>query len=283
MNGRPDPTLVPYAGRHDAARRRNHRVLFPALVLSAVLHAMVLGFLSFSTDPERMTTRAAAPALIELEPVMRSLDIAVVTTEPAPVETQLRDRELPSRLTPAPEAWSPAQGAPARPADTDLESGAPIRDRLQYRMGSTEVWRPQAPLPAEELSPDDRVRARVASQLQEYNDSVAAEAAAGARATDWTVKDGNGGKWGVSPGSIHLGNVTLPLPFALSTPPGRREEVAGRLRSWTEIQDQATRVEGRQIFDERVRAIRERAEQERARTGNSTSAPPPTGGTNGGG
>jgi hypothetical protein len=283
MNGRPNPTLVPDAGRHDAARRRNRRVLLPALVLSAVLHAMALVFLSFSADPERMTTRAAAPALIELEPVMRAVDLAVVTTEPAPVQTQLRERELPSRLTPAPEAWSPAQEAPARPADTDVDSGTSFRDRLQYRMGSTEVWRPQAPLPMEELSPDERVRARVASQLQEYNDSVAAEAAAGARATDWTVKDGKGGKWGVSPGSIHLGNVTLPLPFALSTPPGRREEVAGRLRSWTEIQEQASRVEGRQIFDERVRAIRERAEQERARTGSSTAAPPPAGGTSGGG
>jgi hypothetical protein len=282
MNGRPHPTPVPDVGRHDAARRMNHRVLVPALFISAVLHAVILGFLSFSTDPE-LATRAAAPVLIELEPVMRSLDIAVVTTAATPIETQLREREVPSRPVTAPDAWSPAQGAPFRPAEADDAAGASVRDRLQYRMGSTEVWRPQAPLPAEELSPEDRVRTRVASQLQEYNDSVAAEAAASARATDWTVKDGNGGKWGVSPGSIHLGNVTLPLPFALGTPPGRREEAAGRMRSWTEIQDQATRVEGRQIFDERVRAIRERAEQERAKPASATGTVPPAGGTSGGG
>jgi hypothetical protein len=282
MNGRPDPTPVPYVGRHDAARRMNLRVLVPAFAISAVLHAILLGFLGFSTDIE-MTTRAAAPVLIELDPVMRALDVTVVATTVEPVETPLREREAPRRPAAAPDAWSPTQGEPLRPAAVDAVPGASVRDRLQYRMGATEVWRPQAPLPAEELSPDDRVRTRVASQLQEFNDSVAAEAAASARATDWTVKDGNGGKWGVSPGSLHLGNVTVPLPFALGTPPGRREEAAGRMRSWTEIQDQATRVEGRQIFDERVRAIRERAEQERAKPGSATGSPPPAGGTSGGG
>jgi hypothetical protein len=272
MSGPPNSTLDRRAGRHDAARRMNYRVLVPALVISAALHAIVLAFLGFSSDPDRILAPRIAPALVAYDPVMRALDIAVVATEPAPVETQLRERPALGALAPAPGAWSPAQAAPARPVEPRTDAGASVRDRLQYRMGSTEVWRPQAPLPAEEASPDERVRARVATQLQEYNDSVAAEAAASARATDWTVKDGNGGKWGVSPGSIHLGNVTLPLPFTLSPPP----EVSARVRSWTEIQDQASRVEGRQVFDERVRAIRERAEQERANPGSTaTSAPPP--------
>ena len=46
-------------------------------------------------------------------------------------------------------------------------------------------------------------------------------------------------------------------------PPGRREDLASRMRNWSEIQDQAARVEGREVFDDRVKAIRERMDRER--------------------
>jgi hypothetical protein len=126
------------------------------------------------------------------------------------------------------------------------------------------------------------VRARVAAQLGAYNDSIAAQAAASARATDWTVTDAEGGRWGVSPGKIHLGSLTLPLPFTFSAPPERREEVAGRLANWTAIQQQATIVEGREIVKERNKAIEQRKAAERAARQNpSTTTTPPGGATSG--
>jgi hypothetical protein len=260
----------------------DRRVVIPAFIISVVVHAAAL--LLIVLEPAADSPRAqSAPELVTVAPMMRAYDIEVVAADAAPIEAQLRERQVLPRLAPERSGWSPQPGAPAEPAAA-AESGASVRDRLQYRMGSAEVWRPQAPLPAEEMTPDDRVRARIAGQLQEYNDSIAAEALAAARATDWTVKDANGGRWGVSPGALHLGGVTLPLPFELSTPPGRREEVAGRIRSWTEIQDQAARVEGREILDERIRAMRERADHDRASRGGTASGsttPPPT--TAGGG
>ena len=101
-----------------------------------------------------------------------------------------------------------------------------------------------------------------------YNDSVSDDAAARERATDWTVTDEAGGRWGVSPGKVHLGGITLPMPVNLSPPPGRREEVAARTRGWSETQAQAARAAADDNFQDRVKAIRERrqAQRDSART-----------------
>jgi len=104
-------------------------------------------------------------------------------------------------------------------------------DRLRRGYADPQLVRPVDRLPPEELTEGEWLRLRLADRLGIYNDSAAAEAAAKLRATDWTVKDKNGGRWGVSPGQIHLGDVTLPLPFGFSPPPGRREEIAGRVHS----------------------------------------------------
>lgn len=260
------------SGRTRSATRRSaeRRALLVAVVASGVLHAAALLFIAFEPKSDPRAVPVPVRPLINIQPVMRAFDIAPVAMDAASIETQLSERRVPPPVPRLPSPWDAPQALPGAAAPTPADRGASARDRLQYRMGSPEVWRPQGAPPPKEMSPDEVVRARVASQLQEYNDSVSGESAARARATDWTVKDGDGGKWGVSPGSIHLGSITLPLPFALSTPPGRRDEVAGRIRSWTEIQDQAARAETREVFDERVRAIRERAERERAQRNEST-------------
>ncbi|MGH7463344.1 MAG: hypothetical protein ACREMA_20235, partial [Longimicrobiales bacterium] len=71
-------------------------------------------------------------------------------------------------------------------------------------------------------------------------------------------------RWGVSPGKLHLGGITLPLPLAFNTPPGRRDEVNSQLRNWSEIQAQATRGEIKESFEDRVKEIRKRKDRERA-------------------
>ncbi len=110
----------------------------------------------------------------------------------------------------------------------------------------------------------DAVRERLAGSIQAFNDSVAAEVAAAERATDWTMKDKDGNRWGVSPGKLHLGKVTLPLPVAFQTPPGRRDEVNARLRSYNEIEQQSARAQIKDSFEERVKEIRKRKDRERA-------------------
>jgi hypothetical protein len=262
-----EPTPPEYAARRNAERRAEHRYLWPALLVSALAHAALLLLFTFELDPEPHASGAPPQRLLNIQPAMRAYDIATVAVDAAPIEVQIEERRRAAE--PETSATAPGFAVPPvmpEPAEPDPRSEPGARGRLQYRMGSAEVWRPQAPLPLEELSADEIVRRRLAGRIGEYNDSVAGEAAARARATDWTVKGEDGERWGVSPGKVHLGSVTLPLPFELRP----SAEVAGRVRSWTEIQQQAARVEGREIFDDRVRAIRERAEQERARKNATT-------------
>jgi hypothetical protein len=267
------------AARRHADRRVYSRVLGAAFIISLAVHLAVLFLVSFRLDIE--SERAPPPRTAVPEQVMRAYNIAPVAATVAPIEQQLLDRERERLLllpaAPLPWGLTPPGDAAAAPG---ADPGTAVRDPLRYRMGSREVWRPQAPLPAEELSPDERVRARIATQLEQYNDSVAAEADARARALDWTIKTADGGRWGISPGAIHLGGITLPLPVEFSPPPDKRAEVAGRVRTWSEIQQQAARAETRDIFNERVRAIREKNEQERARQNSVTGT---SGGTTGGG
>jgi len=138
-----------------------------------------------------------------------------------------------------------------------------VFERLSRGYRDPQLLAPVDRLPPEELTEGEWLRLRLANALGIYNDSLAAEAEAKLRATDWTVRDKNGGRWGVSPGQIHLGNRTLPLPFGFSPAPGQRDAMASRLRSWEESQAQASRVEAVQTFEQRVKAIRARQEAAR--------------------
>jgi uncharacterized membrane protein YgcG len=276
MEHRPGPPRTDSAGSRTAERRRARQVLWPALAISVLLHLLALLRVEFRVDFQ--TAHPPPQIVAPSQPVMRAFDLVEVAADVAPIDAQILEREV-RRETEA-DVWvAPAAGTPQ--AEPGTGSGPPPRDRLQYRMGSTEVWRPQAPLPQVEPTADERVQARVAAELKEYNDSVAAEDAARARALDWTVTDRNGNKWGVSPGKIHLGSIER--KFGIELP--RSPELAEREKTWTEIQLQAGRAETQAAFDERVRAIRERMERERARQnpGGGTTAGSSGGGNSTGG
>ena len=77
------------------------------------------------------------------------------------------------------------------------------------------------------------------------------------------VRDKNGNRWGFAPDGIYLGKIKLP-PVALKPSPGKRDEIAARNRDYNEIEKQAYLEESRSSFKERVQAIRERKDRERA-------------------
>lgn len=235
-------------------------MLLFGLVASAVLHILAFAVVSFSIDPAERALRPP-PIPVRIQPEMKAYDLITVTFEVPSIEVQLRERELVREQLVAPGIDAPAlpaglSGAPPPPSD-------PMRGRLEYRMGAVEVWRP--PVEAIQLSAEENARNRVAARLDAYNDSVAAEAAARAKANDWTVKTADGGRWGATPDSIYVGDVALANRFQLATPAGRRDEIAGRVRTWGEIQQQVVRVEGDMIIGNRVKAIRARMDAERAK------------------
>ena len=94
-------------------------------------------------------------------------------------------------------------------------------------------------------------------------DSMSVLAEAGRRATDWTYTDDQGRRWGVSPGQIHLGGITIPLPFGFVAPPS----VDGARRAWQDgdVAAQAGRATAAATLKGRAKEIRRRRDEERAR------------------
>jgi hypothetical protein len=115
------------------------------------------------------------------------------------------------------------------------------------------------------------LRARLAAAIQAGNDSLAAELVREAEAMDWTVGE-EGNKWGVSPGKLHLGPVTLPLPLLFQPHPATAREQADRAADWSAIQRQAGQAAIDETFEERVKAIRERKERQEAKAKRDTTS-----------
>jgi hypothetical protein len=257
-------------GAHGPVRERRRdarRVFVIALSVSVLLHLVATLTIRFRIDvlPYAPPTITVVPA----EPVgTRVLEIVPTTGAAAPITEQLRARDDARTTFVAPagdrEPGDPRAGEEQRRID-------PVGERLRPRLGHARVWtEPDATPP--EPTDDERVRMRIADRLTVYNDSVRAEAEREERATDWTVRDGSGRRWGVSPGRIHLGDITVPAPVALATAhPMARQEQRARIVQWQEIRDQAERELVREMFDERARSIRARTEARR----DSVITPPP--------
>ena len=91
---------------------------------------------------------------------------------------------------------------------------------------------------------------------------------------DWTYTDDDGKRWGVSPGRIHLGDITLPLPFGFGTAVGKRDEVNDLLWQWDELYRQGVRAEVAETWRDRAEAIRMRRDRERTAIQPDTSRVP---------
>jgi hypothetical protein len=162
--------------------------------------------------------------------------------------------------TPPPPRAAVRPAAPTAAATEEAVAAVERRtaaERLAPRVVDPRIWRPMVLLPREPRLED--VQARLAEAMEMLSDSALAEAERAMRARDWTVEDADGGRWGISPGKLHLGSVTLPLPIFF---PVDMEQQA-RDRYWAELEMQFDRAELLESFDARVRAIRERRDRER--------------------
>lgn len=248
-----------------APRRQARRSsAFPvALGISALLHLLALLIFRFDLPDLYPLPSPPGEDAVERPSGMRVYDIvavdapAVIPREEQPAQTQQ------GAVAPRPPQET-SEEQPRPPEDPAARPGRPsIAERLAPRLTDAELWA-AVPLPEElEAHRDEVVLRRLEDRLAAYNDSMAAAAAAAGRAVDWTVKDKNGGRWGVSPEGIHLGGVTLPVPIQFSTPAGRRDAVNGAIRNWSDIQTQRGQAEVRAGIEDRVKAIRERKEAER--------------------
>lgn len=272
-----------------APRVSYRRALLVGLGLSLALHLLIVLI-------ARRTWLVPVPIELPEAPVvavggerttMRVERIVIVPE--ARAEAEATERVEPEER-PEPEA-EPAPVTIPGAVDAAPAPGASALDRLRPRMADPRLWtRPELP-PPEEPSDIEVVRARIARRIQEWNDSVAAEAGRAADAMDWTVKDGEGKRWGISPGKIHLGDLTIPVPVNIGGGPSpQREKAEERASRDKEVAAQAERAAADENREERVRAIRERKDQERreqkpggstAGSGNGSGSAGATGGGSG--
>lgn len=231
-------------------------MLWVALVVSVVVHVVGLGFVGAWLEPGPEPEARRVPVIAEPPGGIRAIELAAPPEVPempaAPEEPEAPD------VTPEPEeeaAPAVAQTEPARTTPADSVSAA---DRLAPRVVDPRLWEPMVLIPREPTLAE--VEARVAAAVELLSDSALAEAEAAIRARDWTVEDADGGRWGISPGKIHLGKLTLPLPIWLPVDP----EASLAERRWYELDHQLERARILESFEARVKAIRERRDRERA-------------------
>ena len=242
-------------------RFASRRVLWTAFLVSVAIHAALallypvfFGAVDTASDTTRVNPYGPAGGL----EVVRLGDGSIVPPADRPDEPiELAEPEAPVAEIDAPDVSD-------APVAEIVPPPASAAERLRPGLGDPRLW--GRPDPAfTELTLEQREELILADRLEEWYDSVNAAAAAEAAVTDWTYTDGEGDRWGVSPGKLHLGSVTLPLPFAFGTLVGKRDETNRRLWQWDEITRQSARVGVEESWKERAEAIRARRDRERAR------------------
>lgn len=249
-----------------AERNRAYRwALAFGLLGSVVVHLLVLRisplFVRFAELVEGIAWTAPPPS------TPRGMEV-VLLSDPdrkPPTPPPVREPEPPP---------TPAVEPPADVAPEPVRRAAPA-EVLTPRVGD---WRLIVPPPLSTrepaLTPAERaalLNRRVHGLLAEASDSAEAAARREAAALDWTVGE-EGNRWGISPGEIHLGDVTLPLPFSLAPNPWQRREQAARAESYDAIQRQGGQAAIDETFEDRVKVIRERREAERKKAKESEEA-----------
>ncbi len=249
--------------------------MLTGLGVSVVVHLLVVLLYPGIMDrvPEIRMAPAPAPADLPIQGVeivtFREIDDEPSTVEEEPPPEIVLDlpdpstEEAPEALpAPAPPAVPlPGEGVQATERDPDQRTAA---ERLRPQLGDPRLW---APLDRSYLDLTDEERAEIylRGMIQSWNDSVAVAVALSGEATDWTFTDEEGRRWGLSPGRLHLGDFSIPLPFSFQLPPGRRDEVAQRDWELRDIMRGTATAEVRRSWAERAREIRERLDEERAR------------------
>jgi hypothetical protein len=263
--------VVPTSDRgagHRAPGASHRRALLVGLTVSAAVH--VLGLLIY---PRVMHLEVVGPAPFRVPGVARPVAGMTVIEVVEVSEADAPDRPA------EPEPVSRVAGPAVRPGVPDLGPSAEVglvapgptaAERLRPRAGDARLWAPLNPA-LNELTIEQRLQLELAWRIAAWQDSLSIAAAAEGALTDWTKTDSQGRKWGISEGQLHLGDITLPLPFSFGMAVGRRDEFRRKAWEWEEIQRGSATGELRDSWKDRARAIRERRDRERAQTKPDTS------------
>lgn len=240
-----------------------------AFAISLVVHALAI--LLYPVVLDRVATEPDDP---DAPPVARDVP-EIVLIEPVTPEEVEAPVEEPELEAPVPEVdpvlpERPAEEVPEvdpgeLPAEPEVEEQRmPAAERLRPRLGTTpELWTFSDP-EALELTPEEKAELRIRAAIHAVGDSLTAEEERELAAREWTYTDEDGETWGISPGTIHLGDREIPVPFAFTPPPGRQDAVDQMQQELWEFGPAQSLQNVREVWRERIEAIRERRDAERA-------------------
>jgi len=212
-------TPPPLAPRQPRTRPSHDRILGWSISLSLILHLLVLVlspvFMRIGEPPGVDTLerdRFAQQVIQMIEPVISDRG-----EQRTPEQSAALDR-LPLARSgsqqPAPAVVPRGTGQmPARDADLAPPSpGATERAREGLRTGPRDprLWVNPRDVPLPEQSDRERYQIHIQARIDAMNDSIRGDAERARRATDWTVTDREGRRWGMSSEGLHLGGVTVP-------------------------------------------------------------------------
>jgi hypothetical protein len=283
MKGRNSPSENPHPASlgimHPRARYRGAFRL--GFGISAVVHILAISlYPSFFSGIPEADVRFGGYAQPLSPPGTELVNIVELPDDPDP------DAPPPPEEEPEPEVPTvPAEALPTGipgvvgPEEfMEATPGPTAAERIRPKGEDLRFWAPVDP-ERTALTREELMRLQLIAEIEAMNDSAAIVAELERRAREWTYTDEDGKKWGVSPGKIHLGDVTLPMPFGFGMSPGQRERAEDRLWAWDEIEEAATRGEFLRTWRERDAAIRARKNAERrpdtTRTGGGGSSPTP--------
>lgn len=237
----------------------SRRVVWSAFGTSILLH--VLAVLLYPTLFESLDPDVPAFFPSDRDPPDGLEVIQLIDIEPFEPEEPAEPEEIEEVSDPEAEVGGPVLDA--LPGIEVVPLGPSAAERLRPDLQEARLWR-RPPAAFYELSLEQREELLIAGRLTAWLDSVAVAEAAENALTDWTVTDSDGGRWGISPGQLHLGDVTVPLPINFGVPVGKRDETNMLVWQWEEIMRQGRRADVEATWRERAEAIRARRDAERA-------------------
>jgi hypothetical protein len=206
----------------------------------------------------------AAPERVAVRTEIQLLNPVASETAPeipAEEEPPTPERPVPARTPAAP----PRPGAAAaEPAEAPAAPGTgSARDALRPGFRDPRLYVTPREIVPDQRTEHERYMEHLQARVDALNDSINA----GYPVTDWTVRDRDGKRWGLSPEGLHLGGVTVPralLPLPAATGDNAQlERAREQQRQREEIRRQEEDRDRRATQEERVRSTRERQEAER--------------------
>ena len=262
MRSRPGDTTSPtdraWPGRRGLGSRR---VRLAAVAVSVGVH--VIAILLYPAVSRTLRPDVVSfPTTTDRGPAQGAVVIRLIEIDQTLDPERPEDPEEIEEIV-ASEAESEAPTLEAIPLGELVPPGLSAAERLRPNLTDARLWA-EPPPEFFDLTLEQREELLLSSRIVEWYDSVALVRAAEERLTDWTFRDSNGGRWGISDGQIHLGGITLPLPLNFGAPVGKRDENARRIFEFEEITRQSQRYLIEQSWKERAAAIRARRDKERA-------------------